>query len=197
MNTSMQLTPSCSSFNKIITAFNNGRSLSCDQINYLRQYRAHINHPLADTLYRYFKIDDRRKISRRSNMKQRKLNPDQLKDEIATALHRKHSHTIAFTRKHYLQFRALLMNELIFLHGNHTLTGAPFFAGGVPHTQLFQWGNLFGIVKYEEILGETATDANILIHFEEKSDRTLAEILHDCEIKHEVENHATLSVRHR
>lgn len=195
MNTSssLQFRPSSGSFAKILAAFNNGQPLSCDQLNYLRQYRCKMSQSLTDTLCRYYKIDNQqaslppRSATTSMNKKQQRI--AKFKEEVTTALRKNETYRIAFTLKKYQQFRALLLNELIFLHGNHTLTGAPFFAGGVPHIQLFQWGNFFGIVKYEEILGETATDANILIYFEEKSDRTVAEVIHECQVCQEIISH--------
>lgn len=169
-----------------MAAFDRGLPLSCDQLHYLRQHRAQIKHPLADTLYRYYRVDGPMNNVNKGKTK-KQMTIEKIKARIAKGLEKRSSFTLSLNPKEYLKFRALLMNDLIFLHGNHMLTGAPFFAGGVPYTQLFQWGNLFGIVKYEEILGETATDANILIYFEEQNDRTIAEVLHDWHLKHELD----------
>lgn len=65
--------------------------------------------------------------------------------------------------------------ELIAVHGNQLLTGAPFDSGGVVHVDLFQWGNLYGVVKYHKLVGEQIFDANVLIYFEDKQERDFAE----------------------
>lgn len=82
------------------------------------------------------------------------------------------------------QFLALknTFGELIFYHGNQVLTGAPFFAGGVPRVDFFQWGNLMGVVKYEELLSEKGIDGNFLIHFEDMKDRTMLQCIQDYQL---------------
>lgn len=74
-------------------------------------------------------------------------------------------------------------NHIIKHHGNHFLTGAPFMHGGVPYIMLFQWGNLFGVIKFIELDDEKALKANILIYFEDMADRTLEECVADYKQK--------------
>lgn len=69
------------------------------------------------------------------------------------------------------------LHELLYWHGNQSLTGAPYFLGGLQPVYFFQWGNLMGVVKYEELLGEKDTDGNILIYFEDLKDRTLQQAI--------------------
>lgn len=57
-----------------------------------------------------------------------------------------HGIQISLTPAQFMQLKNSL-GELLFLHGNQVLTGAPFFPGGVPHVDFFQWGNLMGVVK--------------------------------------------------
>lgn len=73
-------------------------------------------------------------------------------------------------------------NHVIKHHGNHFLTGAPFIHGGVNYIILFQWGNLFGVIKFVELDDEKALKANILIYFEDMADRTFEECV--MEYKH-------------
>lgn len=76
------------------------------------------------------------------------------------------------------------IEELLYYQGNQLLAGAPFFEGGVPRVDFFQWGNLMGVVKYEELLGEKGIEGNILIYFEDLQDRTLLHAMHDYLVHH-------------
>lgn len=176
MRSSLELKPLNNSFIQILMAFNNGKPLTSDQLNFLRRYHHMLNNPMIDSVCRYYGIINNKHNKVHLQKPRHALDfLDNLKEKVTAGIKHTRSHCLHLTLKQLLQFKVMLMNELIFLHGNHTLTGAPFFPGGVPHVEFFQWGNLFGIVKYEEILGETALDANILIYFEEKQDKTLAQ----------------------
>ncbi|CAM4459993.1 MAG: hypothetical protein LEGION0398_MBIBDBAK_00884 [Legionellaceae bacterium] len=88
------------------------------------------------------------------------------------------------------------IGELIFYHGNQLLTGAPFFAGGIPRVDFFQWGNLLGVVKYEELLSEKGVDGNILIYFEDMSDRELLQAIKDYQLQqHNLELQKVMSMQ--
>lgn len=83
---------------------------------------------------------------------------------------------------------------MIYLHGNQILTGAPVIIGGYPHLDYFQWGNLYGVVKYEMEEGEEVNEANLLIYFEDRHERNLEQCMHDLlhRLQHEAEPAHTL-----
>ncbi len=64
-------------------------------------------------------------------------------------------------------------------HRNLFLTGAPFIPGRFPHLDIFQWRNLYGVIKYVELDQTKPLKTNILIHFENRANRTLQECLED------------------
>lgn len=78
---------------------------------------------------------------------------------------------------------------MIYLHGNQLITGAPLIIGGYPHLNYFQWGNLYGVVKYEEQEGEEVYEANLLIYFEDRHERKLEQCIQDLlhRLQHEAE----------
>lgn len=78
---------------------------------------------------------------------------------------------LAEIRLSFARTRMLSIADLILVYGNQTLTSAPFMAGGLPHIEFFEWGNVFGVIKYVAVTGET--DTNILVHFEKKQEQTL------------------------
>lgn len=78
---------------------------------------------------------------------------------------------------------------MIYLHGNQLITGAPLIIGGYPHLNYFQWGNLYGVVKYEEQEGEEVHEANLMIYFEDRHERKLEECMQDLlhRLQHQAE----------
>lgn len=180
MRNLLQLRPIHNTYVDILSCFQQGKPLSNNQLNFLRRYSSKISDPTIDAVVKYYKIFNQ-ELQRKSNKIGKALNYQFLQN-LYKLLSNKFScgietFEIKLTRKQFFQFKTLLLNDLIYFHGNHVLTGAPFFAGGLPHVDFFQWGNLFGIVKYEEILGEKNTDGNILIFFEEQADRSLEQFV--------------------
>ncbi|CAN5298274.1 hypothetical protein BH10PSE19_BH10PSE19_07830 [soil metagenome] len=78
-------------------------------------------------------------------------------------------------KKQFTEIHVMSFPELVRMFGNQTLTGAPFISGGTPHIEFFIWGNFFGVVKYVEDAAEEAYDANYLVHFQNKQEKTLEE----------------------
>ena len=112
-----------------------------------------------------------------------------LKKRIQIFLQNKYSHVVLnMTREQYLEFRALGMPELIYWHGNQLLSGAPFFPSSIPPVIYFQWGNLFGVIKYVVLAEEKSMKANVLIYFEDMQDRLLNQCVAEYEknIQHEL-----------
>lgn len=182
-NYTLKLEPSHDSYLGIVKCFNEGRPLTPEQINYLRRFHAKISNTSFDRIVNYYGILRDKNVHLDRNQFTRP-SLSQLKKQILTYLDEEGEEVnIRLTRRQFFQFRALLTNELIFFHGNQLLTGAPYFPGGVPHVDFMQWGNLFGIVKYEELLGEIATDANILIAFEEMADRNIEQCINHYNAK--------------
>jgi hypothetical protein len=66
---------------------------------------------------------------------------------------------------------------VIYWHGNQTITGAPLVLGGHQHVEYFQWGNLYGIVKYQKLPGEEINTSNLLIYFENRRERNFKQCL--------------------
>lgn len=174
MRPKLQLKPVHNSFLDILIAFNNGKPLNSAQRNFLHRYVTKFSSNKLDEIYRYYALFNQ-KTPNAAKKRYSLVSPFTLKQDVANALEHTPSYQIHVNPSQLAQLKLLLIHELIFLHGNQYLTGAPFFAGGVPHIDFFQWGNYYGVIKYEEILGESALDANILIHFVKKQDESLLE----------------------
>ena len=86
--------------------------------------------------------------------------------------------TLAISREEFAKMSPGF-NEMVYYYGNQILTGAPYIIGGLPHTDFFQWGNLYGVVKYHELVEEKSLKANLMIYFEDMGDRNLQECIKD------------------
>jgi hypothetical protein len=176
MSYTLKLEPHHSTYYDIITAFNSGKPLTPGQLNFLRSYHVKLSDPAFDAILKYYDVSGHKENLLLGTVTREKLH--RLKDRILGSVKiGKDRFGVVMSTQQFFQLKTLLAHEIIFFHGNQLLTGAPYFAGGVPHIDFLQWGNLFGIVKYEELLGENAIDGNIMIYFEDMADRTLSECI--------------------
>ncbi|OGT47287.1 MAG: hypothetical protein A3E83_00705 [Gammaproteobacteria bacterium RIFCSPHIGHO2_12_FULL_41_20] len=164
----------------IMRKFFMGKPLSSEQVNFLYAHQKQLSDSRFDPVLKYYLETDKK---RREKYKATFLLPhEKLKPSDIPAL-RKHIQfflreaanrvAMQFTQQQFLQFKEYTIQDLIYWHGNQFLTGAPFYPGGIPPLIFFQWGNLFGIVKYLVLAEEKALKANILIYFEDMQDRDL------------------------
>jgi hypothetical protein len=169
----------------ILKCFALGKPLSSDQLNFIDWHQKQLSSPEFDPVYKYYIESAKKKHTSSMSflLHSEELTAEsskQLKRRLSLLLQQKASHAlIGFTQKQFLQFKELNTQELIFWHGNQFLTAAPFFPGGIPPVIYFQWGNLFGIVKYVILADEKALKANILIYFEDMQDRFLDQCVED------------------
>lgn len=174
----------------ITVKFAQGAPLSADQLHFLSNHEKYLSaHHLDHVTGYYLKSPFHRPTSASSYL----LHGHALDEPGALHLKRRiealiaeHRQPLSFQLKpeEYLQFRAATINELILYHGNQFLTGAPFYLGGIPYTIYFQWGNLFGVAKYEILPEEKALKGNALIYFEDRHDRLLEACVHEYEQVH-------------
>ncbi|MCD6040341.1 MAG: hypothetical protein K0S27_1741 [Gammaproteobacteria bacterium] len=171
----------------IVKRFAQRKSLTSEQLNFLHWHSAQLSDSNFDPILRYY-LSSHRKSKKHSNTSF--LLPHEEMNREAIALLKKRLNlmlqgrseqpvAIQMTQKQFLQFRQYTIQDLIFWHGNQFLTGAPFYPGGIPPLILFQWGNLFGIIKYGVIGGEKAMMGNLLLYFEEMQERTLEQCVKD------------------
>lgn len=184
----LTLQPSHSSYYNIIHRFNNGEPLTPAQINFLERMSADLSDGTFDKIYNYYHLGQKTYLEIKDKISLNRLK--QLRNQVAQLLHKSDKIRLKINPKQLFQLRALLADQLIYYHGNQFLTGAPYYQGGIPHIDFIQWGNLFGVVEYEEILGETAEKGNILIHFEKVADNTVTQLIQQY-------SHQYLDIRHK
>ena len=179
----MRLTPGQGPFDLLLKRFNAGKPLTPAQLNLLRrfyyrlgsefnpvlkQYKLAINPPVMNNSNSRIELADQSRLP---------LSLRNLPYPLNIFPHTKLGKGIElkFAPNQFPKFKLELqdIHDLILYRGNQLLTGAPFYPGAVPHIEFFQWGNLFGVIKYHELLEEKSLKGNILIYFEDLANRNL------------------------
>lgn len=189
MRPSLLAQPHANYVSHILRSFEGGKPLSCDQLNFLATHEKILSTHGLDSVIKYYlkSYHDKQKADLSFRFPKQKINQvttRQIKQTIQTLLKSKLDHVdLKMTLEQFAQFKYVGINELIFWHGNQFLTGAPFQPGGIPYIIYFQWGNLFGVVKFQILPEEKALKGNVLIYFEDMSNRNLYECVKEYEHK--------------
>ena len=183
-----QFFPAHDTYYHLLRAFQNGKPLSTEQLNFLYWHQHRLSSRNLDPLFPYYLINKKPTPFLLPQARLDRVAIARLQAQLKAALDTTHpSVQIAFTPEQYEQFKTLTP-ELIYYHGNPTLTGAPLFPGGISRVDHFQWGNLHGVVKYELLEGENEIEGNILVYFEDMQERLLEECvqesIHQYQLQH-------------
>lgn len=174
----------------IIAKHADGVPLTCDEHNFLDWHQKSLSNQHVDSAAAYYLKHHTLPYSEGHSflLPHEILNKDdidKLKKRLKIMLSEKGKNVeLKFTSQQFLDFRKLNYSELILFHGNHFLTGAPFFPGGIPHIIFFQWGNLFGVAKYVMLAEERALKSNVLIYFEDMQERLIDTCVEDYKNLH-------------
>jgi hypothetical protein len=170
-------------FDRLLKQFYAGKPLTSNQLNLIRRFYYRLG-PAFNPVLKYYEPIIKPPIVRNDALKFASLPESQiplalrpLPQPLNSLPYNKLGHRIEYklTPPQFDKFKQNLqdIHELIFIRGNQLLTGAPFYPGAIPHIDFFQWGNFFGVVKYQELLEEKALKGNILVYFEELANRNL------------------------
>lgn len=184
MRPTLILQPIHNSSADILKKFATGKPLSAEQQHFLDWHQKQLSNGWYDPILRYYLSTKRNKNIAHPSflLAHEEMNFEsikQLKERIRLSLQEKAHPVICLTQKQYLQFRECTLRDLIFWHGNQFLTGASFYPSGTPPMIFFQWGNLFGIVKYIVLSGEKSLKHNLLIYFEDRQERDLEQCVNE------------------
>lgn len=185
MRESLILQPIHNTSADILNNFANNKPLTAEQLHFLDTHQSKLSSAQFDPIYKYYVDAEKKKRKYQGSflMPVEEINQEnlkKLKKRLQLFLQKKFSNvTLHFTTKQLLQFREVGAPELIYYHGNQFLTGAPFIPGAIAPVILFQWGNLFGVVKYVVLAEEKAIKANTLVYFEDMQERSLNECVLD------------------
>lgn len=186
----LALKPNDYNYQSLMAKFADGAPLSCEQLNFLAWHEKSLSNPHLDPVMKYYLKHYHRQYSEDHSFLLpseilNKENIARLKQRLQLLLQTTKKHVeLKFTPEQFKHLKTLAYNELILLHGNHFLSGAPFHPGGIPHIIFFQWGNLFGVAKYVVLAEEKALKSNVLIYFEDMGERLLNECVHDYQQTH-------------
>lgn len=186
MRPTLILQPTHTTSTDILKCFLSGKPLSSEQIHFLDWHQKQLSNPAFDPIIKYYlQTSKNQRVYYKSSflLPHEKIDAhtlQELRKRLNAFLLKDYHHVMVhFTPKQFLEFKAVGVQELIFWHGNQFLTGAPFFPGGIPPVIFFQWGNLFGVVKYLALVEEKALKANVLIYFEDMQDRNFEQCVLD------------------
>ena len=205
MRPTLILQPVHNSSTDIVKCFALGKPLNAEQLNFINRHQKQLSSQGFDPICRYY-LDEK---TLKSKLRHSFLLPfDELNFESLGQFKRRlqffltnnnHHVELKLTPEQLLKFKEVGAPELILYHGNQFLTGAPFFPGGIPPVLYFQWGNLFGVVKYVLIAGEKNLHANTLLYFEAMEKRNLDQCVLDYEhnLKHQQTLQDELLCQHR
>lgn len=184
----------------LLKCFAQGTPLSCDQLNFVEWHQQQLNSAEFDPVYKYYIESAKKKHAvSKSFILSEQFNAEsikQFKKRLNLFLQQKTSVIFSLTQEQFEKFKELNIHELIFLHGDQLLTNAPFIPGGLPPVIYFQWGNLFGVVKYVILAGEKALKANLLIYFEDSQERNLDQCVLDYQNKLKTELELQKNILH-
>jgi hypothetical protein len=190
MRPSLILQPFHNSSAEIIKSFSNGKPISPDQLHLLELHQKELSNTTFDPILDYYLALHKKHPQKYQGtflLHHEAINFEdiqKLKERIRTVLKEKNQPvSIPVSVNQLRQFADLNSRELIFWYGNQYLTGAPLVPGGIPPVIYFQWGNLFGIVKYLVLAGEKALKANLLMFFEDMLERNLDQCVMDYQKK--------------
>lgn len=181
MKFALQNLPNPYEFKDLLVSLSDSKPLSCDQLNFLYRHEKTLStHGLDPVLNYYLKHYKNKKSDLHSFLlpseKINRENALQLKKRLKLLVSEKKSHAqFELTPTQFHELKQASYPELILYHGNQFLTGAPFYTSGIPHVVFFQWGNLFGVVKYIMLPDEKTLKSNILIYVEDMEERYIDE----------------------
>ena len=182
--------PPAYAYKSLLVNFGEGKPLPPELVNFLARHEKVLSNPQLDSALNYYLKHLHNKTADGLSflLRHEKLNLAdiaQLKRRLQLLVKDKNAKVeFLMTPTQFSQFKFLNYRELILFHGNQFLTGAPFIPGGVPHLIYFQWGNLFGVAKYMVMPEEKALKTNVLIYFEDISDRQFVECIYQYNHKH-------------
>ena len=190
---SLILQPCHNSYAAILHAFQSGKPLSAEQLNFLLWHARQLSSAHLDPLLKYYKIGKPHTYQHScvhsflvADELENKESTERFKFKLECLLQEQHHGIMAkFTM---IQFEHLMAIEhvphLVYFDSNRIVIDSPLFRGKKAHVYFFQWGNIIGIVKFEVVKDAPIYETNALVYFEERRNRELTEFIHDFYLKY-------------
>jgi hypothetical protein len=176
------------SYADILQAFQVGKPLKPEQLNFLLWHARQLSSTHLDPVLRYYKIGERHHhfpgcihsfiaaddlLSRESVQR--------FKEKLETLLKNQHHGVmVKFTGEqlHNLMSNAQI-EHIIYFDNNKLVVESPIFRGKRVHAYFFQVGNIVGIIRYELVKDALKSETDALVYFEELRKRELTEYIHE------------------
>lgn len=173
----------------ILARFEDGKPLTCDQLNFLISHEKTLSSHALDLVIKYY-LGSRLHNPDKSlsftipKEKIKHANAHEIRDAVANLLKYHLSHIdLKMTAEQFFQLKAAGFREIIFWHGPQFLTRTSQFNNAAPLIFYFQWGKLFGVVKMNAHVDQFDLDGNVLIYFEDMDLRSLNQCILDYAAK--------------
>lgn len=177
----------------ILTRFEDGKPLTCDQLNFLISHEKTLSNHALDLVLKYYLSSQHKEADKSLSFtipteRIDHFQAHELRDAVKNLLKHELTHVdLKMSLDQFLQFKAVGLHELIFWHGPQFLSRTCAFPGAVPLVLYLQWGKLFGVVKLNSVVENFTLDGNILIYFEDMDDRNLNKCVLDYAQTHKIE----------
>jgi len=167
----------------ILKLFEEGKPLSSAQLNFLQRHEKSLSSSTLDPVLKYYLMEHKRHPHKILPLELPKHNLtdagfQQVKHNIHTLLSHHLSHVdLEMSNEQFLKFKSLGLHEIVFWHGNSLMPGTVFHHGGAPYRLYFQWGRLFGVVKFHILSCGKTVEGKVIIYLENMYERNLLECI--------------------
>lgn len=189
---SLILQPCQNSYADILLAFQSGKPLTVDQLNFLLWHARQLSTAHLDPVLKYYKIGQHRHYHSCihsflvADELDNKESTHRFQEKLESILQEQHHGIMA--KFSLTQFEHLMAVEhiphLVYFDGNRIVVESPLIRGKKAHAYFFQWGSIIGIVRYEIVREAPISETNAIVYFEERRKRELTEFIHDFYLKY-------------
>lgn len=183
----LMLQPCHESYAAILHAFQQGKPLSEEQLNFLLWHARQLSDAHFDPILRDYKIG--------KSCVHSFLVADELDTPESVSRFREKLEALLREQQHGVmtQFTLSQLNHLIaiehiphfiYFDGNRIVVDSPIFRGKKVHACFFKWGNIIGIVRYEVVRDAPLSETHAFVYFAESKKKELTEFIHDFYLKY-------------
>jgi hypothetical protein len=179
----LQLKNYPSGFSEIIKHFEAGKPLSSNQLNFIYSHQRALSNSVLDPVLRYYLLEH--KLNPNKAIPLQVSRPDltvaslqELKYDLHLLLRNQLTQVdLEMSEEQFRQFKNSGIEELVFWHGDHYMPATFYHQGSLQHRLYFQWGRMFGVVKFHFRVNGKHIEGKVLIFFQDMHEKTLKECI--------------------
>lgn len=176
------------SYGDILHAFEAGKPLKPEQLNFLLWHARQLSGTHLDPVLKYYKIGEKHHhypgcihsflIADELNSQESSIHFREKLETLLRAQH--HGVMVRFTGEQLSNFMtAQQIPHVIYFDNNKLVVESPIFRGKRVHAYFFQVGDIVGIIRYELVKDAPLSETDALVYFEELHKRELTEYIHE------------------